>query len=234
MFKDLYLKSKNSRKLETHLIKAPLGSGKSTLINELYEQFLSIGGTPIYIEIPQKDSAIAYSCYLEGIAQIFDRILLSERNTLSQWKEIIRQVVGQNADLMTELIPQSKFLLRDIQNRHVEISLAQTESRNRIIRLILDLYNMLVDQFRGLILILDNTEELSNSDSDLLTLLTDNLREKPLFLLLAENRENENLLKKNVFPLNVNQLIQLQEHSLPDLEFYNLKLIYNIMISNLQ
>jgi signal transduction histidine kinase/CheY-like chemotaxis protein len=223
MFKDLYLKSKITRKLDSHLLKAPFGAGKTTLLNELYEQFLSLGGTPIYIEIHPKESSSSYNCYLEGITQVFNRILLSERNVLAQWKEVIRQVVGPNSDLLIEIIPQSKFLLRDPLLRNSEMQLPPNESRNRIIRLILDIYNLLVDQFGGLILILDNTEELTNSDSDLLSLLVESLKEKPLFLILSENQDTVALSREsNVFPLRVNQLFNLEEHILPDLDFYNL------------
>jgi signal transduction histidine kinase/predicted ATPase/CheY-like chemotaxis protein len=222
-FKDLYLKSKNNRKLEFHILRAPFGSGKTTLLNELFEQFLYVGGAPIYVELQCKEKSSPYGCYIDGLSQIFNRILLSEQSALSQWKEIIRQVIGLNSDLLIELIPQARFLLRDYQSRDCPLELSQIESRNRIMKIILDLFRLFVDHFSGLILILDNTEELSYLDTEFLTHLTDTLSDKAFFLLLAENRDvNYSVRAPNVLPFRANQLPQAQIHILADLDFSSL------------
>lgn len=208
-FRELFLRSKSAKKFEGHFLLAPYGSGKTSLLTEMTNQFFNLNANPVYIELSLSSANSPYSVFFEGLSQLFNRILKKDPESLNQWREILRQMLGPNIELLVELIPQSRILFKDITQKQPYQDHLTNDAKNRISKLILDLYGLFVDHLKGLILIFDNANALNEYDFDLLLQLKDILSEKALLLVLAADKDIDSRIKSQ---------LNFEYHSLPDLE----------------
>jgi signal transduction histidine kinase len=208
-FKELYLKSKSSKKFELHFLVAPFGSGKSTLLIELCHQFSTLGANAIYVELSINSLTSPYAPLFEGLNQIFNRILKKDVESLNQWREILRQLLGPNIELLIDLIPQTRLLFKETITQITITKNPALESKNRISKLIIDLYELFIDNIKGLIIIFDNAGILNPSDLDIILQLKQKLAERPLLFIMAADEDLDRTLKATV---------GVEYHTLPDLE----------------
>jgi histidine kinase len=114
---------------EILLISGYAGVGKSSLINEIYK-YLPAGQNNHFIvgKFEQFQRNEPYSGLQKAFDTFCEYLITLPESELSEWKQILKQVVGGNGKLLTDIIPNLEFIVGK-QPEIVEVS--EQEAQNR-------------------------------------------------------------------------------------------------------
>ncbi|HET9376995.1 MAG TPA: AAA family ATPase [Chthoniobacterales bacterium] len=93
------------------LVSGYSGIGKSSVVNELQKAIVLPRGLFIAGKFDQHKRDIPYSTFAQAFQSLIGQILGKSKEEVDHWREIIRQAVGPNGRLITNLIPELDLII---------------------------------------------------------------------------------------------------------------------------
>ncbi|WP_414528860.1 AAA family ATPase [Nodularia chucula] len=170
---------------EIMLVAGFSGIGKTAVVNEIHKPITRQKGYFIKGKFEQFNLNIPFSAFVQALRDLIGQLLSASDAELSQWRGKIRESVGENGQVLIEVIPE---LERIIGAQPPVTELSGTAAQNR--------FNLLFQKFIGifataehpLIIFLDDLQWADLASLKLMELL---IREQNYLLLLGAYRDNE-------------------------------------------
>ncbi len=87
------------------------GIGKSSVVNELQKAIVPARGLFVAGKFDQHKRDIPYSTLAQAFQTLVRQILGKSREEVGHWREVIRQAIGPNGQLITNLIPELGLII---------------------------------------------------------------------------------------------------------------------------
>jgi len=176
-----------SGKPELVLVSGYSGIGKSSVVNELHRELVLTRGLFASGKFDQLKRDIPYATVAQALQTLIRQILGKPEVEMSRWREQLRQALDPNCALVTDLIPELKFIIGE-QPAVPDVSPAATKVRLQTA--IRGLIGVFARVEHPLALFLDDLQWLDAATLDLLESI---LVESELhhLLLVGAYRDNE-------------------------------------------
>lgn len=92
-------------------ITGEIGVGKSRLGARLKEEVSKAGGYFIEGKFDAKYRQTPYYAWMEAFESFLDHILIAHSSKLEQWKSTLQKALGQNAKLLTDVLPKLELII---------------------------------------------------------------------------------------------------------------------------
>ncbi len=168
------------------LISGFSGVGKSALAHELSRSIVSENGFLISGKFDQFQQNSAYSAFATAFRALLKDLLAESEESLQLWKEKLTAVLGKNARLLIDLLPELELILGSTAPVP---DLPPTEAQNRFQLTFLDFVRVLASADHPLVLFMD---DLQWSDVPSLNLLQRLLTARKLSHLFVIGAYREN------------------------------------------
>ncbi len=163
------------------------GVGKSALIRHIKFPIIQAGGTFISGKFDQFKKDIPYYAFIESFREFIQNLLSEPEAKIEYWRDRVTSVLGDNAGLITEVIP----LLSKILARQVEVpKLQPAEQENRFNAVLLDFIYAFSSPEHPLVIFLDDLQWADLPSLNLVKRVLENPRHDQI-LLLGAYRDNE-------------------------------------------
>ena len=172
---------------ETLLISGYSGIGKSALVNEIHKPIVAQRGYFISGKFDQFKRDIPYDSLIQAFQNLMQQLLAESPEKLEQWKEKILTALGNNGQIIIEVIPEVELII----GKQPEVpQLGPAETQNRFHRVFQEFMRVFAREEHPLVLFLD---DLQWADSASLKLIQTALAgtKNSYFLLLGAYRDNE-------------------------------------------
>lgn len=114
------------------LISGYSGIGKTSLVNELHRPILQEHGFFISGVFDQYKRDIPFSTIVQAFRELVQVILLESEEKNNEWKDLIQQALGDNAQLVVDVIPQIELLIGK-QKPVSELPFLESQSRFKLV-----------------------------------------------------------------------------------------------------
>ena len=163
------------------------GIGKSALIRHVKVPIVQNQGTFISGKFDQFKKDIPYYAFIEAISEFIKNLLSEPEEKIAVWRDKIQDVLGENAGLITEVIP----LLTKITGKQQPVSKLQpAEQEARFNMVLLDFIYAFSSAEKPLVIFLDDLQWADLSSLNLIQRIVENPKHDNI-LLLAAYRNNE-------------------------------------------
>lgn len=115
-------------KPELLLVSGYSGTGKSSLVRELYKPALQASGFFVSGKFDQYQRNIPYSTIIQAFQELIQQILASSEVEIEHWKSRLLAAIGINAQLIIDVIPQLGLIIGEQPN---VVDLPPAEAQNR-------------------------------------------------------------------------------------------------------
>ncbi|WP_432738523.1 AAA family ATPase [Maridesulfovibrio sp. FT414] len=200
--KELILSAYNRASLgscEVVMVRGEPGCGKTTLIRSISKLILKERGEFISGKFDQYQRNRPYSALIQAFQEMLRKKLSSPAPVIEAWKARITGVLGRNAGLITEVIPELEQL---IGKQPAPAELPSAESRNRFNQTFKSFIKAFPNMDRPLVVFLDDLQWTDASTVQLIKRLLDDSETSYLMLIGAYRTDQ---------PLNSNVLSMLTE-----------------------
>ena len=168
------------------LISGYSGIGKTSLVREVYKPLTKERGYFVSGKYDQYNKATPYAALLTAFSQLIQQILFQDKDP-QKFKENLTKALGNNAKLITDVIP-SLLLLLD-PPKPIE-ALNATESKNRFLIALRNFIRTLANGNYPIVLFLDDLQWADTASLDLINSLAEDDQLKS-FMLIGAYRDNE-------------------------------------------
>lgn len=169
------------------LIGGEAGVGKTALVREIHKPVLLQNGFFIEGKFEQFQRNLPYHAWKQAFDQLIRYILTENEDKLNQWKNIILTAIGNNGELLTDMIPSLSLLLGKQPAIH---ELSETEAQNRFNYAIQSFIRAVATEKHPLVIFLDDWQWADVASQQLLKLLMNDQQLKHL-LIIGAYRQNE-------------------------------------------
>ncbi len=191
----------NSSRSEMMLVAGFSGIGKTVVVNEVHKPIVRQRGYFIKGKYDQFQRNIPFSAFVQAFRDLMGQLLSESDAQLQAWKAQILEVVGDNGQVLIDVIPELERII-GIQPPATELSGSAAQNR----------FNLLMQKFvqifssveHPLVMFLD---DLQWSDSASLKLLQLLMAETAHLLILGAYRDNE-VSPAHPFILTVDEIIK--------------------------
>ena len=194
-------------KAEMMLVAGFSGIGKTAVVNEVHKPITRQHGYFIKGKFDQFNRNIPFSAFVQAFRNLMGQLLSESDQQLAQWKTQILAAVGDQGQVITEMIPELERII-DPQPAVAELSGSAAQNR----------FNLLFDKFvrvfaskeHPLVIFLDDLQWADSASLNLLKLLMNQSElgsESGYLLALGAYRDNE------VFPAHPLMLTLNELHS---------------------
>jgi histidine kinase len=166
-----YFDELNLQKSRMVLVGGYSGVGKSALIRHVKFPILQKKGTLISGKYDQFKKDIPYYAFIEGIKEFIKNLFTESDETIHEWKQRISQVLGENAQLITDVIPQ---LSRIIDKQIPVPKLQPAEQESRFNMVLLDFIYVFSTSESPLVIFLDDLQWADLSSLNLVKRILEN------------------------------------------------------------
>jgi PAS domain S-box-containing protein len=172
---------------ELMLIAGYSGTGKTSLVRELYRPVVSEHGLFISGKFDQYNRDIPYSTIIEAFQGLIRQILSEQEERLAVWREQIRQALGVNGRVIVDIIPQLEFI---IGKQPPAAQLPRADAENRLKMVFRRFIGIFSRKEHPLVVFLD---DLQWADSASLKLIEHIITDKDIryLFLIGTYRDNE-------------------------------------------
>lgn len=206
------LKSVAQGNLELLLISGRSGIGKSALINEIQKPINASRGTFTSGKFDLHKKSIPYRAFAISLQKLVRKILSETEGSVEVWKQQIQDALGQNAQVVIDIIPELETLLGK-QEPLPELNIQETE--NRFHGTVLSLLRTICTKDHPFVMFLDDLQWADLSSVRLLRSILFDSGLSYLFLVLSyrDNEINstdlfakllEDISEKSIFATHIN------------------------------
>jgi len=205
------------------------GIGKTSLIKEVYKPLTKENGYFISGKYDQYNKTSPYSAFISAFTQLIQQCLYQDTKQQDHLKERLISALGNNAQLITELIPSLKLLIGEPPQSS---KLNAKESKHRFILTFKNFIRVFSNGKTPIVLFLDDLQWADTGSLDLLNILNEDDQLRSLFIIgayrdnevspshpfsstLARLRNGETtIVEIKLKPLSLSNIVQLIEDSL--------------------
>jgi len=185
--RDCFERAANGGAAELVLVSGYSGVGKSALVKELQKAMASSPALFASGKFDQHQRDIPYSTLVQALEALVTHVLAQSDAELSEWRDALRDALGSNGRLMTDLVPELELIIGE-QPPLPELPLQQAQVR----------FQLTLQRFIGafarpehpLVLFLDDLQWLDLATLDLMGELLTHSNQTYL-LVIGAYRENE-------------------------------------------
>ena len=182
-----YFNDLNQLKSMLVLVAGYSGVGKSALIRHIKFPIIQSKGIFISGKFDQFKKDIPYYAFIEAIQEFINNLLSESDDKISVWRERITSVLGDNAGLITEVIPQ---LSKIIEKQPAVPKLQPAEQEARFHMVLLDFMYVFSTPGSPLVIFLDDLQWADLPSLNLVKRIVENPRQDRI-LILGAYRDNE-------------------------------------------
>ncbi|MGK7900208.1 MAG: AAA family ATPase, partial [Hormoscilla sp.] len=174
-------------KSEMMLVAGFSGIGKTAVVNEVHKPIVRQRGYFIKGKFDQFQRNIPFSAFLQAFRDLMGQLLCEDDAQLQEWKGKILSAVGQNGQVLIEVIPE---LERIIGQQPTLPELSGSAAQNRFNLLFEKFIAVLSTKEHPLVLFLDDLQWADSASLNLLQMMM-GLSQTGYLLLLGAYRDNE-------------------------------------------
>ena len=172
---------------ELVLVAGYSGVGKTAVINEVHKPIVRQKGYFIKGKFDQFNRNIPFSAFVQAFRDLIGQILSESDLKLEQWKGKILQALGENGQVLIEVIPELETV---IGKQPAVPALSGSAAQNRFNLLFSKFIQVFTTDEHPLVIFLDDLQWSDSASLNLLKLLMDEL-EMGYLLVLGAYRDNE-------------------------------------------
>ncbi|MBE9101861.1 ATP-binding sensor histidine kinase [Vacuolonema iberomarrocanum] len=170
---------------ELMLIAGFSGIGKTAVVNEVHKPIVKQHGYFIKGKFDQFNRNLPLSAFVQTLQDLLGQLLTEDDESLAQWKAQILEAVGENGQILIEVIPELEHIIGQ-QPPVPELSGSATQNRFNL------LFQTFIEVFttpkHPLVIFLDDLQWADAASLQLVELLMDG---RGYLLLLGTYRDNE-------------------------------------------
>ena len=190
-------------KSEMMLVAGYSGVGKTAVVNEIHKPIVRQRGYFIKGKFDQLNRNIPFSAFVQAFRDLMEQLLGESETQLQQWKHYILKALGDNAQVIIEVIPE----LQDIIGPQPPIpELSGSAAQNRFNLLFSQFVQVFTTKDHPLVIFLDDLQWADLASLNLLKLLL-NETQISYLLILGAYRDNE-VFPAHPLTLALNEIIQ--------------------------
>ncbi len=179
--------SRDSTPIELVLVSGYSGIGKSSLVNEIHKPILQQRGYFISGKFDQFQRDIPYASLTQAFQTLIQQLLTESTANLEAWKNKLLKALGQNAQVMSDLIPEVELII-GVQPPVPQ--LPAVEAQNRFNQVLREFIQVFAQPEHPLVLFLDDLQWADLASLKLLQALMQDASCRNL-LLLGAYRDHE-------------------------------------------
>ncbi|MGI2903772.1 ATP-binding sensor histidine kinase [Tolypothrix sp. VBCCA 56010] len=180
------LETKNEGQRELMLVAGFSGIGKTAIVNEVHKPIVRQRGYFIKGKFDQFNRNIPFSAFVQAFRDLMGQLLSESDTQLSTWKNKILQAVGDNGQVIIEVIPELKQI---IGQQPSATELSGTAAQNRFNLLFQKFIQVFTTKEHPLVIFLDDLQWADSASLKLTQLLMSS--ESGYLLLIGAYRDNE-------------------------------------------
>ncbi|WOB42572.1 AAA family ATPase [Thermoleptolyngbya oregonensis NK1-22] len=170
---------------ELMLVAGFSGIGKTAVVNEVHKPIVRQRGYFIKGKFDQFNRNIPLSAFVQALRSLMRQLLSESDEQLAQWKQQILIAVGENGQILIEVIPE---LEQVIGTQPPVAELSGSAAQNRFNRLFQKFIEVFTTAEHPLVIFLDDLQWADSASLDLLKLL---MNDSNHLLLIGAYRDNE-------------------------------------------
>ncbi|MCC5616033.1 trifunctional serine/threonine-protein kinase/ATP-binding protein/sensor histidine kinase [Nostoc sp. CHAB 5836] len=174
-------------KTEMMLVAGFSGIGKTVVVNEVHKPIVRQRGYFIKGKFDQFNRNIPFSAFVQAFRDLMGQLLSENDINLQQWHDKIITALGENAQVITEVIPE---LERIIGSQPPAVELSGMAAQNRFNVLFQKFIQVFTTPEHPLVMFLDDLQWADSASLKLMQLLMDE-SERGYLLLLGAYRDHE-------------------------------------------
>ncbi|MFG6102283.1 AAA family ATPase [Leptothoe sp. EHU-05/26/07-4] len=203
--------------VELILVAGFSGIGKTAVISEIHKPITRQRGYFIQGKFDQFNHSLPFSAFVQAFRNLMGQLLGESDTALAAWKTKILEVVGENGQVLIDVIPELEYVIGP-QSRVSQLS--GSASQNRFNLLFSKFVGIFTTQDHPLVIFLDDLQWVDSASLRLLELLLTQ-SDADCLLILGAYRDNE-VFPEHPLMLTLEQL-QKQQASLRTLTLAPLK-----------
>ncbi|MEG5044867.1 AAA family ATPase [Microcoleus sp. B4-C1] len=163
------------------------GIGKTAVVNEVHKPIVAARGYFIKGKFDQFERSQPFSAFVQAFRDLMKQLLSETDAKVEQWKTQILTALGENAQVIVEVIPE---LERIIGEQPPAPELSGSAAQNRFNRLLEKFIQLFTTKEHPLVIFLDDLQWADSASLKLIQLLTSD-RDRQYLLLIGAYRDNE-------------------------------------------
>ncbi|MEG4351695.1 AAA family ATPase [Microcoleus sp. LAD1_D3] len=172
---------------EMMLVAGFSGIGKTAVVNEVHKPIVAARGYFIKGKFDQFGRSQPFSAFVQAFRDLMKQLLSETDAKVEQWKTQILAALGENAQVIVEVIPE---LERIIGEQPPAPELVGSAAQNRFNRLLEKFIQLFTTKEHPLVIFLDDLQWADSASLNLIQLLTSD-RDRRYLLLIGAYRDNE-------------------------------------------
>ncbi|TYK64745.1 diguanylate cyclase [Colwellia echini] len=172
---------------ELAMISGYSGVGKSALVHELQKNIIETDGLFIHGKCDQYNQGQPFLVLIEALQQLIQHLLSENDEKLEQWRTKLQVTLGNNAALITELLPDLTLI---IGQPPTLTPLPPAEAEMRLTMVFIDFVSVLYSKEQPLVIFLDDIQWIDLPTLKLLQNQVNDKHKNGLFIIGAY-RDNE-------------------------------------------
>ncbi|AFY36421.1 ATP-binding sensor histidine kinase [Calothrix sp. PCC 7507] len=188
---------------EMMLVAGFSGIGKTAVVNEVHKPIVRQRGYFIKGKYDQFQRNIPFSAFVQAFRDLMGQLLSESDIQLQTWKTKILEVVGDNGQVLIDVIPELEGI---IGTQPPATELSGSAAQNRFNLLFQNFVQVFTNKEHPLVMFLDDLQWADSASLKLLQLL---MQHTEYLLILGAYRDNE-VSPTHPFILTVNEIVQTE------------------------
>ncbi|MFN6478947.1 AAA family ATPase [Nostoc sp. DedQUE07] len=188
---------------EMMLVAGFSGIGKTAVVNEVHKPIVRQRGYFIKGKYDQFNRNIPFSAFVQAFRDLIEQLLTESDVQLGQWKNKILEAVGENGQVIIEVIPE---LSRIIGEQPPAAELSGTAAQNRFNLLFQKFTQVFTSASHPLVIFLDDLQWADSASLNLMQLL---MADTGHLFIIGAYRDNE-VNPAHPLVLSLNEIAKLQ------------------------
>jgi len=173
------------RKAELILVAGFSGIGKTAVVNEVHKPIVQKHGYFIKGKFDQLQRNIPFNAFVQAFRDLIKQLLCESVDQVHQWRSKILQVVGENGQVIIEVIPELEQL---IGKQPSALELSGDAAQNRFNLIFPKFVQIFTSSSHPLVIFLDDLQWADSASLKLLQLL---MHDTEHLLIIGAYRDNE-------------------------------------------